>query len=160
MLIVNGIAGGCFFKYLDIPGGYMLGAVVGSMTVKLLALTNMQMPDLFYKGAQLAIGICVGPCRRLTLSQNSKASPRHGSEHRHSSPCGARSRLCGVPHIPDMDVTNSILSTSPEGLNAITGLADATKHLPQIMAFQMIRLYVVILMAPVFCRLMKFFFHK
>ena len=65
-----------------------------------------------------------------------------------------------MPHIPDMDVTNSILSTSPEGLNAITGLADATEHLPQIMAFQMIRLYVVILMAPVFCRLMKFFFHK
>ena len=76
MLIVNGIAGGCFFKYLDIPGGYMLGAVVGSMTVKLLALTNMQMPDLFYKGAQLAIGICVGSMPSLdTLPEFKGQSP-------------------------------------------------------------------------------------
>ena len=65
-----------------------------------------------------------------------------------------------VRHMTDLDVTSSILATSPGGLNAVIGLADAAEHLPKIMAFQMTRLYVVILLVPVFCWCMKFFFHK
>ena len=42
----------------------------------------------------------------------------------------------------------------------VIGLADAAEHLPKIMAFQMTRLYVVILLVPLFCWCMKFFFHK
>ena len=60
MLVVSGTVVGCLFKYLNIPGGCMLGAVVGSMAVKLLGLADIQMPSLFYNVAQLGIGICVG----------------------------------------------------------------------------------------------------
>ena len=65
-----------------------------------------------------------------------------------------------VRHATSMDVISSILSTSPGGLNAVIGMAEANEHMPKIMAFQMTRLYMVIFMVPVFCWIMNFFFHK
>lgn len=160
MLVVGGTAMGCLFKYLSIPGGCMLGAVVGSMIVKLLGLSEIQMPSLFYNGAQIAIGICVGSMISLDMLSSMKDQiPVMVLSTVILLLAGLGSAFV-VRHMTDLDVTSSILATSPGGLNAVIGLADAAEHLPKIMAFQMTRLYVVILLAPVFCWCMKFFFHK
>ncbi|HJD96079.1 AbrB family transcriptional regulator [Mailhella massiliensis] len=160
MLVVCGTAMGCLFKYLNIPGGCMLGAVVGSMTVKLLGIADAQMPSLFYNAAQIAIGICVGSMISLDMLAGMKDQiPVMVLSTVILLLAGLGSAFV-VRHMTDLDVTSSILATSPGGLNAVIGLADAAEHLPTIMAFQMMRLYVVILLVPVFCWCMKFFFHK
>ena len=63
-------------------------------------------------------------------------------------------------HVTDMDVISSILATSPGGLNAVVGMADSNEHMPKILAFQMVRFYVVIFMVPVLCWIMKAFYGR
>lgn len=160
MLIVCGTVSGCLFKFLNIPGGCMLGAVVGSMAVKLLGLADMQMPSFFYNAAQIAMGICVGAMLSLDqLSLMKDQIPVMILSTFILLAAGLGAAFV-VRHMTDIDVIGSILATSPGGLNAVIGLADANESLPKIMAFQMTRLYIVILMVPVFCWCMKFFFHK
>ncbi len=160
MLIVCGTVSGCLFKHFNVPGGCMLGAVVGSMAVKLLGLADVQMPPLFYNAAQIGMGICVGSMLSLDLL----ALMKDQIPVMILSTCILLAAGLGaafvVRHMTDIDVTGSILATSPGGLNAVIGLADVNENLPKIMAFQMTRLYVVILMVPAFCWCMKFFFHK
>ena len=160
MLVVSGATVGCIFKFFHIPGGCMLGAVIGSMAVKLLGLADIQMPSLFYNAAQLGIGICVGSM----LSLDMLASMKDQIPVMILSTCILLAAGLGaasvVRHMTAIDVISSFLATSPGGLNAVIGLADANENLPKIMAFQMTRLYVVILLVPVFCWCMKFFFHK
>ena len=48
-----------------------------------------------------------------------------------------------------MDIPSAILATSPGGLNAVVGLAaDMGNSAPAVMAFQMVRLYTVVLLSP------------
>lgn len=159
-LVVSGTVMGCLFKYLNIPGGCMLGAVVGSMLVKIFGLAEMQMPSLFYNAAQIAIGICVGAMLSLDMLSSMKDQIPVMVLSTAILLLAGLGAAFVVRHMTDLDVTSSILATSPGGLNAVIGLADSAEHLPKIMAFQMTRLYVVILMVPVFCWCMKFFFHR
>ena len=160
MLVVSGTLVGCLFKYFNIPGGCMLGAVVGSMTVKLLGLVDVQMPSLFYNAAQLGIGICVGAMLSVDMLISLKEQiPVMVLSTVILLAAGLVSAFV-VRHMTDIDVIGSVLATSPGGLNAVIGMAEVGENLPRIMAFQMMRLYVVILLMPVFCWCMKFFFHK
>ena len=160
MLVVSGAVVGCLFKYFNIPGGCMLGAVVGSMCVKLFGLADIQMPSLFYNAAQLCIGICVGSMLSLDLLSTMKDQIPVMILSTFILLAAGLGAAFVVRHMTDIDVIGSILATSPGGLNAVIGMADADEHLPKIMAFQMMRLYVVILLVPVFCWCMRFFFHK
>ena len=160
LLVVSGCIGGCLFKFLNIPGGCMLGAVVGSMIVKLMGWSSVAMPNVFYNTAQIAIGICVGAMLSTDLLLQIKSQiPVMLLSTMILLLAGLLSAFV-VKHMTDLDVISSILSTSPGGLNAVIGMGDEGGHLPQIMAFQMIRLYAVILLVPVFCWIMRFFFHK
>ena len=160
MLVVSGAVVGCIFKYFNVPGGCMLGAVIGSMAVKLFGLAEVQMPALFYNASQIAIGICVGSMLSLDMLSSMKDQIPVMVLSTAILLLAGLGAAFVVRHMTDLDVTSSILATSPGGLNAVIGLADAAEQLPKIMAFQMTRLYVVILMVPVFCWCMKFFFHK
>ena len=159
-LVASGCLGGFLFNVLKIPGGCMLGAVVGSMLVKLLGFSSLTMPGFFYNAAQIALGICVGAMLSTDLLMQIKSQiPVMILSTAILLAAGLFSAIV-VKHMTDMDVISSILSTSPGGLNAVIGMADHSSHLPQIMAFQMIRLYTVILLVPVFCWVMRFFFHR
>ncbi len=160
LLAVCGCIGGWLFKFLNIPGGYMLGAVVGSMLVKIMGWSSVDMPDFFYNGAQIAIGISVGALFSVDLLLQVKSQiPVMLLSTTILLLAGLLSAIV-VKYMTDLDSISSILSTSPGGLNAVIGMADTGDHLPQIMAFQMIRMYAVILLVPVFCWLMRFFFNK
>ena len=48
-----------------------------------------------------------------------------------------------------MDIPSAILATSPGGLNAVVGLAaDMGNNAPAVMAFQMVRMYTIVLLTP------------
>ena len=118
------------------------------------------MPSLFYNAAQIGIGVCVGSMLSIDMLVNLKNDiPVMLLSTGILLAAGLVSAFV-VRHMTDIDVIGSILSTSPGGLNAVIGLADSEENLPKIMAFQMTRLYIVILMVPVFCWCMRFFFHK
>lgn len=160
LLIASGCAGGYLFKLLNIPGGCMLGAVVGSMLVKLLGWSSLSMPDSFYNAAQIALGISVGAMLSTDLLLQIKSQiPVMVLSTAILLAAGLFSAIV-VKHMTNMDVISSILSTSPGGLNAVIGMAEKGEHLPYIMAFQMIRLYTIILFVPVFCWILRFFFHR
>ena len=57
-----------------------------------------------------------------------------------------------------MDAASSLLAASPGGLQAVVGLAsDMGNQAPAVMAFQMVRLYAVVLLAPLFSWLLHHF---
>lgn len=160
LLVLGGVAGSCLFRFLHIPGGCMLGAVVGSMVVKLAGLADVQMPDLFYQGAQVALGICVGSMISFGVLATMKTQiPVMLISTGILLAAGLLAALV-VGHMTNLDAISSVLSTSPGGLNTIIGLADHTEHLPQIVAFQMTRLYLVIFLVPAFCWVLSIFLHK
>lgn len=122
LLIVSGTATGCLFKYLHIPGGCMLGAVVGSMAVKLLGLSELQMPSLFYNAAQIAIGICVGSMLSLDMLSSMKAQVPVMVLSTVILLLAGLGAAFVVRHMTDLDVTSSILATSPGGSTPSSGL--------------------------------------
>ena len=115
MLIVCGSVSGCLFKYFNIPGGCMLGAVVGSMAVKLLGLADVQMPSLFYNAAQLGIGICVGSMLSLDMLSLMKDQIPVMILSTFILLAAGLGAAFVVRHMTDIDVTGSILATSPGG---------------------------------------------
>jgi hypothetical protein len=160
LLIVSGTVVGYLFKYFNIPGGCMLGAVIGSMAVKLLGLSENSIPPLLYNASQIAIGICVGSMISLDILASMKNQIPVMILSTFILLLAGLGAAFIIRQMTDLDVVSSVLATSPGGLNAVIGMADTGEFLPQIMAFQMTRLYTVILMVPFFCWIMRFFFHK
>ncbi len=160
LLVCSGAAIGCLFHFLSIPGGCMLGAVVGSIAAKLLFAGDITISPVVHNAIQIGMGICVGAMFSVELLPVMKAQfPMMLLSTVILLAAGLASAFL-VCHTTDMDVISSILSTSPGGLNAVIGMAENNTHLPKVMAFQMTRLYMVIFMVPVFCWVMKMFFNK
>ena len=160
LLIVSGTAVGCLFHYLNLPGGCMLGAVVGAIAVKLYFAGDISMPPSIYNAIQIGMGICVGAMFSVELLPTMKAQlPIMLSSTAILLLAGLTCAFL-VRHTTDMDVISSILATSPGGLNAVVGMAEANEHMPKVLAFQMTRLYLVIFMVPIFCWIMKWFSQK
>lgn len=150
LLVVCGAAGGWLFHVLHIPGGSMLGAVLGAMAAKLGGLSAVPTPQTYQIVAQIGIGILVGNMLTpSTLLEIKAMLPLMAITTGLLLTAGfAGSWL--VYRLTGMDIPSAILATSPGGLNAVVGLAaDMGQHAPAVMAFQMIRLYTVVLLAPV-----------
>ena len=138
----------------------MLGAVIGSMIVRLSGLSQLQMPSIFYQGAQVALGICVGSMISFGVLATMKTQvPVMVVSTLILLGAGLAAAVV-VARMTGMDAISSVLSTSPGGLNTIIGLADHNEHLPQVMAFQFTRLYCVIFLIPLFCWALKAFLHR
>lgn len=149
LLVVCGALGGWLFDALHIPGGSMLGAVLGCMAAKLAGISEAPTPENFQLVAQIGIGIIVGNMLNTSILLEMKAM----------LPLMALTTgillLAGflgswlVFRATGMDIPSAILATSPGGLNAVVGLAaDMGNNAPAVMAFQMVRLYTVVLLTP------------
>ncbi|MBO4318039.1 MAG: AbrB family transcriptional regulator [Mailhella sp.] len=160
LLIASGTAVGCLFHYLSVPGGGMLGAVAGAVAVKLAYAGDIAVPPALYNAIQIGMGICIGAMFSVELLPVMKAQLPVMLISSGMLLLAGLAAAFWVRHVTDMDVISSILSTSPGGLNAVVGMAEANEHMPKILAFQMIRYYLVIFMVPVLCWIMKFFYHK
>ena len=160
LLIGCGAASAFLFHTLRIPGGYMLGAIMGSMAAKLIGGVGVEVPRPVFVCAEVAMGICVG----------AMFSPEILAEVKSQIPIMALSTLillaAGilsaiiVYHVTGLDVISSILATSPGGLNAVIGMADVGPGKAMVSAFQMLRLYMVLALVPACCWIVKLFIQK
>lgn len=133
LLIACGIVGGLLFFFLHIPGGAMLGAVVAVLAVKMLGHVETDTPHLFQLGAQIAIGVMAplmfGSTALLVVA-------------------GALGAWF-ICRSAGLDAGSAILATSPGGLQAVVGMAsDLGTNAPAVLAFHLVRLYTVLLLAP------------
>lgn len=149
LLIAGGAAGGWLFDALHIPGGSMLGAVVGAMLIKLSGLNEMPTPHGFQLVAQIGMGIVVGNMLTPTIMAEIKSMlPLMAVTTGLLLAAGFVGSWL-VYRGTGMDIPSAILATSPGGLNAVVGLAaDMGNYAPMVMAFQMVRLYAVVLLSP------------
>ncbi len=160
LLLAGGTAAGCLFHYLNIPGGCMLGAVAGAIAVKLFFAGEVTVPAPLYNAIQIGMGICVGAMFSVDLLPTLKAQLPVMLSSTAILLLAGLAAAFWVRHTTDMDVISSILATSPGGLNAVVGMAEANGHMPKILAFQMTRFYLVIFMVPIFCWIMRWFYSK
>ena len=59
-----------------------------------------------------------------------------------------------------LDVTSAYLATSPGGLNVVVGLAaDVGPNAPIVLAYQMVRLYAIILTVPLAAKILHRLLH-
>ncbi len=158
LLLVCGAVGGGIFVVLHIPGGAMLGAVVAVLALKLSGTLAVQTPPIFQTCAQIAIGVVVGnmlTSQALTEIRN-MAGLMALSTFILIAAGFASSWI--ISRQTGMDAASSILASSPGGLQAVVGLAsDMGTQAPAVMAFQMVRLYAVVLLAPLISWLLHHF---
>lgn len=161
LIVLCGTAGGLLFHWLHVPGGPMLGAVLAVLAGKLLGQLMTDTPELFQLLAQISIGIFVGNM----LTTETLLEIR--------SLCGLMFAATGllivagcvgawaISHLTGMDAGSAILATSPGGLQAVVGLAtDMGSSAPTVMAFHIVRLYTVVILAPLLSWLLHHFLHQ
>lgn len=150
LLIACGIAGGLLFSFLHIPGGAMLGAVVAVLAVKLLGHMESDTPRLFQLGAQIAIGVMVGNMMTgNTLLEIRAMAPMMFGSTVLLIVAGALGAWF-IYHSGRLDAGSAILATSPGGLQAVVGMAsDLGSNAPAVLAFHLVRIYIVLLVAPI-----------
>ena len=151
LLLICGAVGGSLFVVLHIPGGAMLGAVVAVLAFKLSGTISIQTPPLFQICAQIAIGVAVG--NMLTAQALTEIRNMAGLMTLSTFILLAAGFVSSwiISRQTGMDAASSLLAASPGGLQAVVGLAsDMGNQAPAVMAFQMVRLYAVVLLAPLF----------
>lgn len=149
LLIACGIVGGLLFFFLHIPGGAMLGAVVAVLAVKMLGHVETDTPHLFQLGAQIAIGVMVGNMMTGgTLLEIRAMAPLMFGSTALLVVAGALGAWF-ICRSAGLDAGSAILATSPGGLQAVVGMAsDLGTNAPAVLAFHLVRLYTVLLLAP------------
>ncbi|WP_296305272.1 AbrB family transcriptional regulator [uncultured Desulfovibrio sp.] len=161
LIALAGTAGGLLFHWLHVPGGPMFGAVLAVLAVKLLGQVMTTTPQFFQLAAQIAIGIFVGNMltRDGLLEIRKMAGLMVGST--------LLLVLAGclgawfVSRQAGMDAASSVLATSPGGLQAVVGMAvDMGDNAPAVMAFHIVRLYTVIILAPLLSWLLHHFLSR
>ena len=156
LLIACGAASGWLFDVLHIPGGSMLGAVLGAMTVKLCGLSELPTPHNIQLIAQIGMGIIVGNMLTPSILLEIKSMlPLMALTTGLLLAAGFVGSWL-VYRATGKDIPSAILATSPGGLNAVVGLAaDMGNNAPAVMAFQMVRLYTVVLLSPLISWLLR-----
>lgn len=148
-IIACGAAGGLLFQALRVPGGAMLDAVLAVMAVRLPGVFQAPTPGRFQPCAQIAMGIVAGNMMTAANLAQIRAMLPLMAATTGLLLLGGFVGSWLVYRTTGMDIPSAILATSPGGLNAVVGLAaDMGDQAPAVMAFQVARLYTVILLAP------------
>ena len=173
LLLIAGTAGGLLFAVLHIPGGMMFGAVLAVLALEaapapeapevvpvypLAGNVDIHIPPLFHACSQIAIGIVVG--NMLTSQMLVEIRNMAGLMILSTAILVVAGFISAffISRQTGMDPGSAILATSPGGLQAVVGLAsDLGSRAPMVMAFQMVRLYAVVFLAPLISWLLGHF---
>ncbi len=149
LMIGSGVVTGLIFSFMHIPGGAMLGAVVGSLACKFLSQYAGATPPQFQLVIQLGMGVVVGNMMTASSLAEMKAMlPLMIGTTAILIVAGFAGAYL-IYRATGMDIPSAILATSPGGLQAVVGLAaDMGNNAPAVMAFQVVRLYAVLICAP------------
>ncbi len=151
-MIVCGVAGALLFSWLKVPGGTMLGSMLGTIAFILMipaGVAQEPIPPLLNKAIYIALGISVGAMFRPGLFNMFWG---HWLPILISTLFILGGGMVGAFILYKMGVmgpTGSYLATSPGGLSAATGLAMEMKEdAPMVVMCQMVRLYAIYFTAP------------
>ncbi len=156
LLMLCGAAGGFLFEWYNLPGGAMTGAIVAVILLKTFsAMPQAAFPRPIQFCIYVGLGVLVGNMYR----------PEMLLAVRDTWPTLVLSTLMVlaagiliavfVHKFGNLDITNAYLATSPGGLNVVVGLAaDMGPNAPIVLAYQMIRLYAIILTVPLAARIL------
>ena len=159
ILLLCGAAGGFIFEWFGLPGGAMTGAIIAVILLKSFSsLPQAAFPRPFQFCIYAGLGVLVGNMyrREMLLAV------------RDTWPVLVISTLLVlfagmliaifVVKFGNLDVTSAYLATSPGGLNVVVGLAaDMGPNAPIVLAYQMVRLYTIILTVPLAARILHKF---
>ncbi len=161
LLLLCGAAGGFVFEWFHLPGGAMTGAIVAVIILKSFsALPQAAFPRPFQFAVYLGLGVLVGHMYR----------PDMLLAVRDTWPVLLLSTVLVlvagmliavlVYKFGHLDVTSAYLATSPGGLNVVVGLAaDVGPNAPIVLAYQMVRLYAIILTVPLAAKILHRLLH-
>ena len=152
ILLLCGAAGGFIFEWFGLPGGAMTGAIIAVILLKSFSsLPQAAFPRPFQFCIYAGLGVLVGNMYR----------PEMLLAVRDTWPVLVISTLLVLVAgmlIGNLDVTSAYLATSPGGLNVVVGLAaDMGPNAPIVLAYQMVRLYTIILTVPLAARILHKF---
>lgn len=159
ILILCGAVGGFIFEWFGLPGGAMTGAIVAVIILKSFsALPQAAFPRPVQFCIYVGLGVLVGNMYR----------PEMLLVVRDTWPILVASTLMVlgagmliavfVVRFGKLDVASAYLATSPGGLNVVVGLAaDMGPSAPIVLAYQMVRLYAIILTVPLASRILHRF---
>lgn len=159
VLLLCGAAGGFLFEWFGLPGGAMTGAIVAVIILKSFSvMPQTAFPRPFQFLVYVCLGVLVGNMYR----------PEMLLAVRDTWPVLLVSTLLVlaagmliavfVVKFGNLDVTSAYLATSPGGLNVVVGLAaDMGPNAPIVLAYQMVRLYAIILTVPLAARILRKF---
>ena len=147
ILLLCGAAGGFIFEWFGLPGGAMTGAIIAVILLKSFSsLPQAAFPRPFQFCIYAGLGVLVGNMYR----------PEMLLAVRDTWPVLVISTL--LVKFGNLDVTSAYLATSPGGLNVVVGLAaDMGPNAPIVIAYQMVRLYTIILTVPLAARILHKF---
>ena len=119
------------------------------LAVKMLGHVETDTPHLFQLGAQIAIGVMVGNMMTGgTLLEIRAMAPLMFGSTALLVVAGALGAWF-ICRSAGLDAGSAILATSPGGLQAVVGMAsDLGTNAPAVLAFHLVRLYTVLLLAP------------
>ena len=150
ILLLCGAAGGFIFEWFGLPGGAMTGAIIAVILLKSFSsLPQAAFPRPFQFCIYAGLGVLVGNMYR----------PEMLLAVRDTWPVLVISTLLVlvagmliaifVVKFGNLDVTSAYLATSPGGLQAVVGMSsDLGTNAPAVLAFHLVRLYTVLLLAP------------
>ena len=159
VMVLCGAAGGFIFEWFGLPGGAMTGAIIAVILLKSFSsLPQAAFPRPFQFCIYAGLGVLVGNMYR----------PEMLLAVRDTWPVLVISTLLVlvagmliaifVVKFGNLDVTSAYLATSPGGLNVVVGLAaDMGPNAPIVLAYQMVRLYTIILTVPLAARILHKF---
>ena len=156
VIVLAGIAGGLLFHVLGVPGGPMTGSILAVIIVKcLIALPPASIPRPVQVTVYICLGIIVGNMfKPEMLLVVGNTWPVLIFSTLIILAAGIVSAIM-VVHLGKLDPPSAYLATTPGGLNVVLGLAaDMGPNAPIVMAYQMVRLYTIILTVPIAVKLL------
>ena len=153
ILLLCGAAGGFIFEWFGLPGGAMTGAIIAVILLKSFSsLPQAAFPRPFqfciYAGLGVLVGNMYRPEMLLAVLVISTLLVL----------VAGMLIAIFVVKFGNLDVTSAYLATSPGGLNVVVGLAaDMGPNAPIVLAYQMVRLYTIILTVPLAARILHKF---
>ena len=153
ILLLCGAAGGFIFEWFGLPGGAMTGAIIAVILLKSFSsLPQAAFPRPFQFCIYAGLGVLVGNMYR----------PEMLLAVRDTWPVLVISTLLEL--VAGMLIAIFVVKfgnldvTSAGGLNVVVGLAaDMGPNAPIVLAYQMVRLYTIILTVPLAARILHKF---
>lgn len=150
ILLFYGVIGGLLFEWLHLPGGPMTGAIIAVILYKtVMTPPNIELPRVLQLSVYIFLGVIVGNMYKPGMLLAVKDTWPVLLISTGLILVSGLAIAVFVFKFGKLDAASAYLATSPGGLNAIMGLAaDMGPNAPIILAYQMVRLYTIILTVP------------